>query len=178
MINIALTHYCAVVGQPYIPQAYSASGFRKKFRQIQGCQRQSAKPLPITTTAHAIRDELDLVWPGDEKKHELQCIQTTLTNYQQFLDDLYSLADRHPDDSAIQYLNRAVQADASIYCGEWVTRVQSMAYRWEHWNGDLLAWAWHRGHRWFALEMKRLLIDWDNDENSWKKILEKLETNR
>jgi len=177
-IQKLLKFYCAHIGQPYIPQAYSAAGFSHKIEQIAAARRRHKEnPHPPTTSVKITEDAQqvvllsgDLIWPGKEKKDELTLIQATLDAFNRFLDDFYDFKESCPNDKDVQYFWRAMPGEPESFTLSWLLRIHNMACKWDKWHGKLLTCIWHYEHRWFAKDMEKLVMEWDEQSETWHAV--------
>ena len=185
-IESVLQFYLRNIGQPFIPQAFSSSAFRKKFLAIETASEkpksQILQKVLITPKAHQVSNEAgELIWPNKEKASELMFIQISLNNYADFLDQISSIAESEKKTQTYEYarhLSRSIQWEPEVVVTAHVARVHALATKWDGWDGDLLRWVWAATSKWTREEMQSLLFEYDCDKYSWKKILDLIRTIR
>lgn len=201
-ILATLHFYTANFGKPYIPVALSATGFRKKFLQIEAAARRdipAGKKIQITDQARAVQRAAGyLQWPGKkETAVELEFIQLSLDRYEKFvmrdLCELYvaELEKAEIEEAQQLAINGTVKSNvwefynlvASLYRGmpdpvdyvtEWALRVNRMAHEWDGWHGDLLRAAWRPDSPAFVKRMRQSAAWYGGSPKLWDRVYEKI----
>lgn len=182
----------------YTPQVRSARAFREKFPGISAAMRRSSPELPkhiqpgaeITDTAIHIKQELDLDWPGEEGRSELNFIQLNLNYFSSFknrLNILYSNMCQEADIADKKKLStdnrrlllRVIHLkhccpSARELTAWWVQHVNEVAWKWPSWSGNLLAWVMHDQHNALHRQMARIIAEEFGDGSSWSLVKERL----
>jgi hypothetical protein len=197
-INTVLAWYIRNISKPYVPQAYSAGGFRKKFRQIKQAMKRAAGETAVTQTIRAFRAGLGLVWPrDDDRANELAFLQLTSDRYMIYLGQLKRVQENermHEEDRKREQKKRlgvvtsstdelaglaayvfALAPPVADFVEAWARRVNRLATVWDKWPGELLKFAWHRGNPFWEKQMRRICDEYCGAQNDgWGKILSHL----
>lgn len=185
----------------FCPVVQSARAFVEKFERITEA-RSRLKPERIQTRpeigdqARNIAEVYGCAWPGStDEIDELDFIQKSLTEYDDFLTDLdraeISLAKTSPVPAGAsrdewvglcQYLRRCFQAEPQEFVAHyWLEEIFALAWRLDKrglWSNNLIRYAWHpRAKRWerFAREC---VVEYLGDEKVWDNLLAYLASSR
>ena len=178
-IRHALVWYEEHIGEKYVPQAYSASGFRKKYVAIVAAMGRDnngpQKNVIITEAVHSIQSRLgNLQWPGDEKKDEAIMIQQSLDNHDGFRDILNRLVYEHRSewmDKLTEYILTKL-GHREHFVETWIRNIHNMAWRWGGWPGKLTSFVWNPHCKIFQSTAQGWIAEWCGMPWKWNELLE------
>lgn len=182
-IQTTLDWYAKHIGEKYVPQAYSASGFRKKYvAMVAAMGRDSNGPqrnVTITKAVGRVQSRLGgLVWPGDEKKDEAIVIQQSLDNHDEFrvkLGSFFGKSCMSACRAAPYVLDK--MGHAECFVETWMRSIHNMAWRWTEWHGNLLSFIWHPRHKIFQSTARGWMAEWCGMTGEWDELLKVLDEN-
>jgi hypothetical protein len=143
-VSRVLEWYCENIGKEFVPQAFCAETFRKKFVQIeQAMLRQQPLLDPVTVEEALLIDSLKnqlsrLAW-GNGRLDTLELsIQITLNEREQFLLDLYDKMPEQPSGVQMRFLKelRGWLADEKTFVLRWYEGKSADHRNWKNWSGD------------------------------------------
>lgn len=194
-ISAALEFYLANHRKPFVPLIFSASGFRKKFLQIEAAAaRTPPEKIIVSQTARDIlRHCGNPVWPDKKTTASApEFVQISLDRYLQFLKTLENiwmcaratakLADREQTAKTgyvksniwewanlLQYvLNTA--PDSAEFIADWVRRICAVANAAPEWDGNLTRYAWGPHTRSWGVRMRATCRTYNGEPGAWDKI--------
>lgn len=147
-INAVLSWYCKNMGGEFVPVAYSAVSFRQKFSRIYDAMiRGNPGPEKVVINPEAeicLKEAGFPIWRGGEMKDELEFVQASLNNYENFCDALEDFYENESGDSAAvaNWLRGYLSAEPVTAIANWIREVHSISLYWEQWDGSLLNWIW------------------------------------
>lgn len=145
-ITQVLDWYVRHIGKEYIPVAFSAEAFRRKFDQIEAAAKRAEARTPtatITDEARSIVKRLTMKqWPTGSGADLATVVQLSLNNYRDFLTKVRQANPVRKATKDFQkhildkwrYVEDAIQS--------WFTTVWDRLKRWKDWNGSLAQWVW------------------------------------
>lgn len=145
-ITQVLDWYVRHIGKEYIPVAFSAEAFRRKFDQIEAAAKRAEARTPtatITDEARSIVKRLTMKqWPTGSGADLATVVQLSLNNYRDFLTKVRQANPVRKATKDFQkhildkwrYVEDAIQS--------WFTAVWDRLKRWKDWNGSLAQWVW------------------------------------
>lgn len=198
-IQTVLAWYISNLGKPFVPQAYSANGFRRKYRQIMAAMKRASTDIAPTQMIREFRTGLALVWPrDDERADEMKFLQLTYDRYGKYLEKLHTLREREAAADAARKQEQknklgvvtsstdelaglaayifANSPAALDFTEGWARRVNRLATVWDKWPGGLLNFSWHPANPFWTKQMQRLAAGYCGEQNDgWGKILSHIE---
>lgn len=185
-VDRVATWYAAHIGEAYLPQAYSAATFRKRFIEIetamQRAEQQPCDPKFITEEAHALQRTMGYAWPDHvgTLEDELVCIQTTLTNYAKWLAALQRARKAAVDPQRFNLLDGVYNychPDPREHCLEWLANVHRMAWEMEGYRGKLRKAGWRADHKRWIGQLREWAGQLTHNEDNWRLVEEAVSAN-
>lgn len=194
-ISAALKFYLANHRKPFVPLIFSASGFRKKFLQIEAAAaRTPPEKIIVSQTARDIlRHCGNPVWPDKKTTAAApEFVQISLDRYLQFLKTLeniwisaaagaelidreqiaktgYVKSDTWEWANLLQYaLNTA--PDPAEFIADWVRCICAVANAAPEWDGNLTRYAWGPYTRSWGVRMRATCRAYNGEPGAWDKI--------
>lgn len=188
-ISEVLAWYGKHMGGEYIPQAYCAEAFRRKFVAIEGAmQRQQAAVKVYTPVGDtkAIYDEVrTLAWPNGCSKDLPKLIMESHANYATWYAKFKRLAAGQGIDSLPNTLRTSLVKFAehvklevchpTKFIKWWVLEVQRKIVAWEGWEGTLPHYVWYAGHPMFSKAGAKWSKEWDGQTKWWSLLYSAIE---
>lgn len=171
------------IGKPYVPEAYSAYGFRKKFLQIESAMKRDKKKNPRVTPSQPALDIADRLgrkhWPKGSKDQIPIVAEVSLQNYTSFLSRVReALADLNEDEPGAARMGRFIEyllgklPSTTHFVESWLAEANRRVQGWESWSGDLTAFAYEMNHKDFQAHGRGLASRWGGSEGPWEKLME------
>lgn len=188
-IRKVLDWYLLHLGEEYIPQAYSAKGFREKFEAIERAMLRDQKRNPQLTISDLAKEIAgncrNVNWPkGSDAKLPI-AVQLSLDNF-------VKLHKAHSEyGKELEKLSRNKSANISL-CSFWMTMstelhnaksfimrwftiyIHKRRAKWKDWNGDLVKDAFSKDHPFFQEIGKKLSNDFSGSLQHWKTYMERI----
>lgn len=157
------------IGQQYVPQAYSADGFRKKFRQIRKLQEDDPVGVRVSDEARKLADELlQDEWPAGLDRNLANVVQKSLDRYAVTHAKLKAFRSRLPEltraaegrDAKRHKLLRLYACfldhlfDSFTLCkprdfvDAWLRRLRDIVLHWKGWSGSASSLAYSEDSPW------------------------------
>lgn len=188
-IRETLDWYILNFNKDYIPQAYSASGFRKKYLKIrQAMQRAGDVPVPLSEeTILIVNSLLSLTWRNCSKKELAETVQLSLTAYTDFLElrkqGAHSIAcgeHKLPGNKLRQFVGFHAQLEYTFhrpttFVLAWMRHVNDIIESWEDWSGNLKSMAFSVSSKQFQRMGRTWAQDYCADPERWDFYLEALQ---
>lgn len=185
-IQSALDWLADNIKDPYTPKIRSAKSLFQKFSKLQAAiERERATPerdktIIISPQAAYIANYLGLFWPNQEKQDELQFLQASLANYEDYVARLRRAyteefaANKTSRDTRLLkfFLDRAGAPQHQIR--EYAADVHRIAWSWEGWRGNLLRWVWSLNSKRVHRQMQQQANEWCAQPQRWLWIKERL----
>lgn len=143
-LSQVLEWYARNVGGEFIPVAYSAETFRKKFAQIEAAMRRDPdREVELTSREATMVDQVwnelaHCPWPKGSRKTLRQSISRSVVAFNAcrklLIDECNRLAD-HPSNT-IRGFSRVVKTHlGSSFMRQWYQTVRDRVSNWEKWSG-------------------------------------------
>lgn len=164
-------------GKEYVPVAHSAKSFRAKFKAIESAMARNPTTTSTEPTdqARAIQKELALRWPDpQQKKDELQFIQTCLSNYGTILQNLRQVRDKDPRLVGL-FLNNLRYSTPTSVAKNWLLSVHDFAWKLSKQNSKPLSinrYALSITSKRFNTAMTEYTLQYCADPERWTKLKE------
>lgn len=189
-IRAAMTWYLSHFGDKYVPQAYSADGFRKKFLQIEAAMdrgKEEYTAVEVTADAKRAAGFVDhLGWPKGSKAQLEAACQRVLAAFVKFRSDLRAFCKLHPartrTGAAVRYVLFAHDLLSSLpghpadFVDFWMRREFARVGNWDAWSGNLFKQVWDGSltHPEFVKYVRGLATAYSGNEKDWDKLAEEL----
>lgn len=147
----------------YMPQAFSASGFRKKFPSIaiqmeEYYRRHPRSPITPEATRIIVRLKKDYVWPMGSGDQLPGAVARSYAAYYAWFKPISAAAapDRRGKSPLWPFAHtiKTTLGPAAHYIPEWFRRVHGRISRWPSWSGDLEMFVWRPDHPEFVAVLK------------------------
>lgn len=162
----------------YVPQAYCAETFRKKYTKIKACMHRDIDAITITEAAQSVRTRLDdKTWPPPLDTYLLQVIQISLSNYAIFrkklLDNKTRLSKRAL--ALVDYLiqNHHLASPAS-FVERWLLSLHDTVSRWRVITGDVQMFAFKEDSFMFASMGRAWAHGWCGRSKIWDQMMKEI----
>lgn len=150
--------YIKHVGEPFIPQAYSAKGFREKFPAIESAmlrhRERNPEPLSLTDDGKKVVKSLQhLHWPKGSADKLPQAVEQSLLNYQAVLAkySAFIKANREPKGvvakGAVILIKSLPLLHPADFTTDWFQRVFKKVHGWEGWGGGFKGFVFSGDHK-------------------------------
>ncbi len=161
LVSEVLSWLCSNHHKDATPKIRSATALRKQFKyllMVMNSSKLKLEETPVNELIKAMAKRMDLSWPGQEKRLELQFLQHSYNNMYEWdrkmVATLYKLRDKaESKDKVLGGHSTAHWRDYNLLrkchfsvAGPleitkwWALEVNETAWKWNRWNGDLLAW--------------------------------------
>lgn len=180
-IEQVLNWYCNNLEDAYIPKAYSALSFKRKYDRIKECLERDTGPIDIDINEDAqwIIDYLlaNFSWPKDSRRKIPWMVQQGIDEICKFNRLLIGVA------KSSSYINEEADilqrllfpAGPLEFVQQWFEEVSAEITRWKRWPGNMEPYKLHVGNKRFVLKCKECLRSYGYNENqSWKLIKDEL----
>lgn len=191
VIQPILQWYCDHAGERGVPQAWSASSFRKKFDQIRnGMGRTFSKPEETVHKEYhkhtlSIYEELKhYSWPKGTKTQLLDAIQDSVLEYEAFRKGLFSLntlTKVKQEDKSTKKGNKlerllielqGLVPGATTFIRNWFDNVNKSVQNWDAWSGNLRSMGMSRANKKFIAIGRGWTDDYCGEPERWDKLME------
>ena len=143
-IKKALLWYIDHFGESFVPQAFSAAAFRKKFLQIESAMRRAE---PVVVELHEDLGNLfetlchDSFWDTLDPATVFPFLNETFKNFSDVRSSLFAFSELYNDSSVTIGLQSFMpSADAATM--QWSVRTQQQLADWDSWNKQLSPFIW------------------------------------
>lgn len=155
----------------WTPAVRSAKQFRSKFDQLLAAADRGEEDNPtvlIGQEAREIQTRLGgLIWPGDEKKHELELIQASLDGFRRWSNSVRKAKVSKPELSWICDWLLEVHGDPALFVQSWVESVHRTAWTNERWAGKLGRHAAGERHPRFQSLVSAWIAEYKGGRGDW-----------
>lgn len=160
-IKKTIKWYAKHIGEPYVPQAYSAKSFREKFHSIEsklemGGLEKAAQHADSFEPTEQDREVFELLenetWPKGCKSQLLEVIHHSLVNAKQWRKKCWALHDADPSDTVsglVEHLAWSLTNNAERLVVLWLRAVSKQVATWKDWSGDLHQYIFTPEHKMF-----------------------------
>ncbi len=176
-IGVVLEWYGKHMGGQYVPQAWCAESFRKKFVAIEGAMQRhkdTTKVYAPTDETLAIYNEVRTeAWPNGSIKDLPRLVVESYDNYKAWYAKFRRLSlDKVPNasHSAIQRFAEHIKLEVghpTKFIKWWVLEVQKKIANWDGWDGSLPPYVWRADHTMFAKAGAKWSKEWDGQTKWW-----------
>lgn len=172
-ISKTLEWYEMHINKEYIPQAFSARSFCKKYDQILEAKDRTLPNVIPTEASILLQRKLGLFWPNKEKDVELAFIELSMTSYSAWLNKLKGKVESSADNRLAKYLWETREPpNHFVEC--WLQDIHRLAWTWGLWKGDLLRFVFHPESRHFQKMMEEKTMLFCYDVQRWRKLYEEI----
>lgn len=181
-IKKTLNWYSRNIKEDYTPICHNANSFRRKFPQIKAAMERAATTALveeelISDEARFVLDHTKLIWPGDEKEVEATFVHQCVDNYQNYLLQLYRVAQQLPCETLQRLAGHLLKkaADVVTFTIGYIHEIHQIAYTWENWKGNLMKWVFdiEKSKR-FAQDMRERTREYCGDPKRWDELVKQL----
>jgi hypothetical protein len=180
-VERVLKWYVAHVGEEFVPEAYSGSAFRKKFKQIQKQSKKvSASTVVVGEVAKGIAGRLAKKdWMGLSKDCLAVIVQQSMDNHVLFARKVQDCKTANPKLARLLDHLKACSLIHSTHFVEhvWMVDMHGL-WKWCADNGSSLpptALVFDYKSAKFQVIMYRVLYDWCHDPGRWDLLLKEME---
>lgn len=173
----ALAWYLTKLGQRYTPQAWSASGFRAKFHQIEEAMQRDRQRNPVVTItdqarAVALRASA-LGFPPAVKAKLPDLAQLVMDRYRPHRANLTKWAESPQPTPllGLTHLHRTMPG-AERYAERYLTEWVHNRVKWAKWNGDIPSLNWTKDHEHLHALIRKLLSEYGASGKAYDKAKE------
>jgi hypothetical protein len=178
-VEETLAWYIDNVGGKFVPEAYSAEGFRKKYDAIR--RQMDERPFDsvvLSADAQTILRNLEgMSWPAGVDVHLPRLVERSLQAYTPFWERVKAfygqyeaLAERSPDPKRARAIRRLGEfvghlREAYILCKpvdfveDWLRRLNDILSRWRDWGGNAGSLAFTEESPW----LRKFGREWSHD---------------
>jgi hypothetical protein len=129
----------------YLPEIYSASGFRKKFQQIEAAMERNAPALVVLDPKYEplIADLSGIGWPKDSEKDLREAFTLTVDAFTEFRRKLAQAYVNTPNKDIphwrlAHWLLTGAMPNSGHVAHDWFIKVFRRVVNWPDWHGNLL----------------------------------------
>jgi hypothetical protein len=184
-ISEVLAWYCENLGGEYVPQAFAAESFRRKFVAIENAmQRHKAatKTYTLAGPQKVLYDKVAIAhWPNGALRDVPKLIAETYSRYETWWIKFQSFITIQGRDSQLSEYQRQnllrfamhVRTDLArpdVFTAWWVGVVQRKLSSWEGWDGSLHPYIWKTDHPMFTKALTQWSKEWSG-ETKWADLL-------
>jgi len=185
-IRSTLNWYIEHFNQDYIPQAYSASGFRSKYASIHRAMLRD-KPVKVKVSPHTqeICESLKVLnWPKGTQVELLEVVQLSLDRYTDFIQKREKASDeiargerKVVGGSLRQFVGfhthlQYILNSPKVFVLAWMRQVNDKLESWESWEGSLKSMAFNPTSKQFHRLGRSWAQDYCQDPGRWDFYLE------
>lgn len=180
-IKKVLDWYCENINQDYVPHAFSAGGFRKKFIAIEkAMERAIGVQVLVSDEAQRIADRLAIMkWPKGSKAQVPACCELTLTFFKEFKKRLQdyiiegTFKPKSVNRAAYRFaghLNETMPS-SQHFTEMWLRACLAEVEGWEDWSGDLTKMACKYKAKRFLQIGREWADKFCSDPSRWDKLI-------
>lgn len=187
-IRETLDWYVSHFNEDYVPQAYSASGFRKKYFAIRRAMLRTVNiPTKVSEEAVLIVDSLlALTWPKGTKNELPITVQMSLKAYSDFIESRSKAGDsiargehKVRGGSLRQFVGfhahmEYVLTSPKSFVLQWMRQLNDRLESWEEWSGNLRSMAFNVKSKQFQRMGRIWAQDYCQDPARWDFYLENI----
>jgi len=183
-IDTVLNWYVQHIGKEYIPHAFSAESFRKKFDSIESIMRLRAKrDVPISDAAVEIQTTLKSQFPRLRSTNEqlLAAIQRSLDTHTRLVDTLstYLAAACFKPAKATPLFRVAAHVKEKLgnrrhFVTQWMCRVLRGVSNWADFSGNLESQAFVEGSKRYTAWGEEITSAYCGSRTRWAALLKEL----
>lgn len=178
-IAAVLKWYVKNLKKEYMPQAYSARGFKDRFIQIELAMGRGADPRVsvITDECRKLDAVTNLYWPPSVTKDDvLYVAQASLTAYAEFRAALAAVAAdpavAKQDQGLVAYFRSYTHPIVPVYIDLYLYDIHRAVHRLAGWEGSLRGWVWRPNRRAYRNKMWTYAADFTGYPDAFDRVLE------
>jgi hypothetical protein len=157
-VNETLTWYLAHHQDEFVPRAYTAEYFRRKYTAIREAMARAPVPVEITDEHKAIFNAVkDGAWPGVDKQQLLQTIAASTNGLRAWRGRLKDYTPTDPREARFVGVVLQHTGDVRHFMTQWFLSLSQRIATWEGWRGgDIARYGWRPD----AKEFTRMGYGW------------------
>lgn len=191
-VKMVLDWYMDRIGGDHIPQAFSAEGFRKKYKQIRSAMERDPSLVDVTDETKSIVAELRMdEWPRAADMMLPMVVQRSINNYRpfrnkvaRFEESIQGLENSAPpkEKGLITYLGMFVRflreynklQPPRSFVVWWMSMVHERIISWQNWHGTLLTFAFSEDSPMLLQYGREWAYDYFHESIYWDHLVRRL----
>lgn len=183
-IQKVLDWFARRMGAEFVPVAYNAEAFRKKFLAIEEAMaRDVVGTTTVSPEAGRIAERLAMLgWPKGSAEMVSQAVQVCLEGYRGWVTRFKATTARLEAQKGqarlirlAQHVDRVLPAPSQFVQG-WMTEVNNRVSGWDEWSGDLKPFLYKPESKKFRSMGRGWAEAYNNDPDSWDRLIDMMKT--